>query len=64
MQQINSRNARINFGKLLDDAQQEPIEVVRRGGEPSAVIMSREEYDTLIIFKRQIEQAIAKVAKK
>ncbi len=46
LQAINSTTAQNQFGKLLDDAQKEPI-LIRKNGRDCAVIVSAEAYSSL-----------------
>ena len=46
LQAINSTTAQNQFGKLLDDAQKEPI-LIRKNGRDCAVIVSAETYSAL-----------------
>lgn len=43
---VTATEARIHFGEIMRQAQIAPI-VVERGGEPTIVILSKQEYDRL-----------------
>ena len=53
MKVIAAREAKSNFGELLDIAQREPVTVTKKG-RPVAVVVSAEEYDRM----ERIEDAI------
>lgn len=46
MQTFGAREAKNNFGALLDSAQREPV-VIEKKGRPVAVVVSAEEYHRL-----------------
>ena len=46
MKQISSRDAKNQFGQLLESAQRGPVQVTRRG-RPVGVLLSEEQYQRL-----------------
>lgn len=46
MKEINARNAKNQFGQLLESAQRGPVRVTRRG-RPVGVLLSEEQYQRL-----------------
>ncbi len=46
MKEISSRDAKNQFGQLLESAQRSPVRVMRRG-RPAGVLMSEEQYQRL-----------------
>jgi len=46
MKSIAAREARNNFGELMDTAQSEPI-TIEKHGRPSVVVLSAKEYDKI-----------------
>lgn len=56
MKSIAAREARNNFGELMDSAQREPI-TIKKHGHPSVVVLSAKEYDQI-----KLERLRAKLA--
>lgn len=46
MKKFNTKEAKDNFGELIDIAQQEPVEI-QKNGRPVAVVVSLDEYRRL-----------------
>lgn len=46
MKEVNARNAKNQFGQLLESAQRGPVRVTRRG-RSAGVLMSEEQYQRL-----------------
>ena len=46
MKAISAREAKYNFGRLIDDARVDPV-VVEKHGRPFVVVLSVEEYERL-----------------
>jgi len=47
MKNISAKDAKNQFGKMIDDARLEPV-VIQKHGRPVAVVCSVEEYERLI----------------
>ncbi|MEM8652182.1 MAG: type II toxin-antitoxin system Phd/YefM family antitoxin [Pseudomonadota bacterium] len=65
LQSVNSTTAQNQFGKLLDDAQKEPI-LIRKNGRDCAVIVSVETYSSLTqrsTVDEQISQSLIRSKK-
>lgn len=45
---ISATNARIHFGEIMRRAQKGPV-IVERSGKPEVVVISKNEYDQLIL---------------
>lgn len=54
MKAIAAKEAKNNFGTLMDTAQREPV-TIEKHGRPVAVIMSAKEYKKLTLQKLQSE---------
>jgi len=59
MKAIAAKEAKNNFGELMDNAQREPI-TIERHGRPVAVIMSSKEYDQIKLERLRAKLAIGK----
>ena len=59
MRTMPAREAKQSFGKLLDDAQHEPVRIERNGREV-AVVLSSNEYKRLAAYKEFVRTRIAK----
>ena len=46
MKSVTARDAKTNFGELLDTAIREPVSITRNG-RPVAVVLSRQDFDRL-----------------
>lgn len=57
MKSIAAREARNNFGELMDTAQREPI-TIEKHGRPSVVVMSTTEYDQIKLERLRARLAI------
>lgn len=55
---IAAREAKQGFGKLLDDAQREPVRI-ERNGRPVAVVVSSAEYERLATYRDHLRQQAA-----
>ncbi len=60
MRTMTSHDAKARFGQLLDAARTAPV-TINKHGRPVAVVMSKEEFDTLEAIK--LEQLRAEVQK-
>ena len=58
MQTLSAKDAKYNFGRLIDTARAGPV-TVEKHGRPVVVVMAVEEYDRL----RAIELQLASVGK-
>jgi prevent-host-death family protein len=63
MKSIASKDAKDGFGKLLDDAQKEPVRIQKHGRDV-AVVISMEEYKRLSELEDQIWATRARQAEK
>ena len=59
MRTMPAREAKQIFGKLLDDAQHEPVRIERNGREV-AVVLSSNEYQRLAAYKEFVRTRVAK----
>lgn len=59
MQTLNATDARKRLGRLLDEAQREPV-AIKRGGRVVAYVLSPDEFRALQAARRQQADAIAK----
>jgi len=57
MKAIAAKEAKNNFGELIDNAQREPISIERHG-RPVAVIMSSKEYEQMKLERLRAKLAI------
>ena len=57
MKAIAAKEAKNNFGELMDNAQREPI-TIERHGRPVAVIMSSKEYEQIKLERLRVKLAI------
>jgi prevent-host-death family protein len=48
---ISATEARIHFGELIQEAQKEPV-TIERDGKPVVVVISKQEYDQLMLVQR------------
>lgn len=58
MRNLNARDARKRLGRLLDDAQREPV-AIERNGRVVAYVLSPDEFQALQAARRQHAEAIA-----
>ncbi len=57
MKSIAAKEAKNNFGELMDTAQREPVTIERRG-RAVAVIMSANEYDKIKLERLRVKLAV------
>lgn len=53
-----AKEAKQSFGKLLDDAQREPVRI-ERNGRPVAVVVSSAEYERLATYREHLRREAA-----
>jgi len=54
---MSAKEAKNNFGKLMEDAQREPV-VIQKHGRASAVVVSAEEYKNITLERLRKRLAV------
>ena len=58
MKTVAAKEAKNNFGELMDSAQREPVTIERRG-RPVAVVISAREYEQIKLERLRAKLAVA-----
>lgn len=56
---VSAKDAKNNFGKLMEDSQREPV-VIQKHGRASAVVISAQEYKKIKLERLRARLAVGK----